>query len=83
MTTVAGVELDRLGFCDSFVKGKEKRTNQQQSNWIKGPLNGGRRGTMPGPEQWLRVTGKESTTAILLDQYNFLLHSKCYPQTHR
>lgn len=41
MTTVAGVELNRLGFCDSFVKGKEKRTNQQLSNWTKGPLNGG------------------------------------------
>lgn len=48
MTTVAGVELNRLGFCDSFVKGKEKRTNQQLSNWTNGPLNGGRRGTMPG-----------------------------------
>lgn len=41
MTTVAGMELNRLGFCDSFVKGKEKRTNQQLSNWTKGPLNGG------------------------------------------
>lgn len=50
MTTVAGVELNRLGFCDSFVKGKEKRTNQQPSNWTNGPLNGGRRGTMPGTE---------------------------------
>lgn len=61
--------------------------NQQLSNLIEDTLNHREmlfitKDQLSGVSK-LKELRKESTTITLLDLYNFLLHSKSYPYSHR